>query len=610
MLTRRRGLGSFLKVFLVAILCMTASVLLAILCMTASGVTASADDTSSDPMIVIHTGRHFVWYTKKSIWEANQAGISSMFDYEDQVFDQIISDWGVTPPQPRYNLLVNPQTGGGFASGDIGEIHAVTNQAAPGLAVAYDAYSGSTYGIKEYWAYALGTHEMVNLLTGTLSGGWPRDWWADDRSPFPAMTAVTVEKELGKNDISAAHDASFDKADKAYAMMKALQAHYGWSIFQNMFAMVKADGIKWYNIDFGNNPSAILTAYITAYITLGSGDPLDRIGANFFDSGVPGYNAAMTAQVLFARDNWKKNGGDGEAFLSGHYLSVGGYPDFAISALTPNTFCVAPGQSVSATFQVDNTHDFRGQIHFSVSGLPTGVSASFRQVGIDMYEMTLNASLAASAGASTMTLSGDASGTPVSAGHSLTLPVLVSATPQTAVNLASMATLYGVGNDHLVLSDSGGVDGSGFAYSGVLLGGAQTFAGTQFAIGLPADGQQGTYNAVTGVTLPLPQGQFSWLRMLGSANGGDRQDQVFTVHYTDGSSASFTQSLSDWKAPSKFPGETTVLTMPYSDITLGTSVGSRTLYGYSFQLNPQKTVQSFSMPDDRHVIGIAFTLVP
>ena len=575
--------------------------------------TVSAEDAASDPFICVHTGKYFVWYSKKSIWEANQQDISPMFDYEDQVFGQIISDWGVIPPQPSYDLLINPEKGGGFAAGDIGEIHAVTQQTSPGIAVSFDAYSGTAFNIKGFWAYAIGTHETVNLMTGQcLSAGWPRDWWADDKSPFPGMTAVTIESEIGKKDISAAHDVSFNKADKSYAMMKALRARYGWSIFQKMFAMVKADGIQWDKIDLGNNPSAILTAYVTAYITLGSGDPLDRISADFFEEGVPGFSKAMTAQILFARDNWKNHGGDCDAFLSGHYLSVGGYPDFAISALAPNTFCLAPGKSVSATFQVDGTHGLPDttNVHFSTSGLPAGVTASVNEVGIAKYELTLKASPTAPAGASTMTLSGDASGIPIAAGHSLTLPIVVSAIPQTAVNLTSVATLYGVGNDHLVLSDSGGVDGAGFAYSGVLLGGGQTFAGTQFAIGLPANGQQGTSNALAGVTLPLPEGQFSWLRMLGSANGGDHRDQVFTVHYTDGASTSFTQSLSDWTAPHQYPGETTVLTMPYCDINLSTFTAPRLLYGYSFQLNPQKTVQSFSLPDDRHVIGVAFTLVP
>jgi hypothetical protein len=280
--------------------------LMAILCFGAWRVTAHASDATDDPVIVIHSGKYFVWYSKKSIWEANQQSTSPLFDYEDEVFARIISDWGVQAPQQSYSLLVNPQKGGGFAAGDIDDIHAITQQAAPGIAVSFDAYLGTAFGIKGFWAYAIGTHETVNLLTGQcLSSGWPRDWWADDKSPFPGMTAVTVEREIGRKDLADAHDVSFSKGDKSYAMMKALQSHYGWSVFQKMFALVKADGIKWDEIDLGNNPSSILTAYVTAYITLGSGDSLDTVSANFLENGVPSFNKSMTAQVLLARDDPK-----------------------------------------------------------------------------------------------------------------------------------------------------------------------------------------------------------------------------------------------------------------------------------------------------------------
>ena len=38
---------------------------------------------------------------------------------------------------------------------------------------------------------------MVNLFSGeVVSGGWPVDWWANHRSPFPLMTAVEIEYAL------------------------------------------------------------------------------------------------------------------------------------------------------------------------------------------------------------------------------------------------------------------------------------------------------------------------------------------------------------------------------------------------------------------------------
>jgi len=292
------------------------AVLPAALALAATAAFAQTDD----PIIKIHEGEHFIWYTKQSIWKAHEADISAYFDYMDKEFSQVISDWGIDPPQKQYSLWVDPHTGGGFAAGDIGEIHKFTGKVSPGIGVAYNAYFGTGPGkIKSFWACAIGTHETMNLLTGQLmSGGWPRNWWADDISPFPAMSAVRVEAELGKNDISTVHDASFH-GDKLYAMFKALQAHYGWAIFQKMFGLIRADGVKWDRIDSGKNPSPVLTAYVMAYMVLGSGDTLDEMDAKYFSHTIPGYDKELTAKVLAAREAWKNHGGDGAAYLAGKY---------------------------------------------------------------------------------------------------------------------------------------------------------------------------------------------------------------------------------------------------------------------------------------------------
>ncbi|HTW94325.1 MAG TPA: hypothetical protein VMD30_06010 [Tepidisphaeraceae bacterium] len=569
----------------------------------------------TDPVIPIHTGRHFCWYSRKSIWDAHQADIRPLFDYMDRVYDQIVADWHIAPRRQQYYFWIDPHTGGGFATGDIGEIHDITQQNAPGIGVSYDAFSNVAFGIKGFWAYAVATHESVNMMTGSLSPGWPRDWWADDKSPFPGMTAVRVEAELGMNRVSRAHDRSFGN-DKIYTMMKALQKRYGWAIFRNAFAMVKNDGIQWDHIDLGYNPSAILTAYVSAYLAMASGDSLDHLSTNYFDTAVPGYNSTMTAQVIFARAQWTRNGGDGQAFLSGHYLSVGGFPDYAIAAPSADSLWVAPGHGESMQFHVRRLAGFAPSVAFSVTGLPPGLMAAFNQSGDDV-QLILSAAPDARQSAATLTISGRCKPlVPESAGHAMTLPVIVSSARQVPVNLASVATLYGIGNDHLVTGDNGGIDGSGFAYSGVLLGPSQSFAQTEFAMPLPATGAQGTYNAVSGVTIPLPPGRFSFLRVLASANGGDQHNRRFTIHYSDGSRATFTQDVSDWTQPQNFPGETIVLTMPYCDINLNTFHADRSLYGYTFKLDPTKTVASFTLPGRRslagqsHVVAVAMTLVP
>jgi hypothetical protein len=143
------------------------------------------------------------------------------------------------------------------------------------------------------------------------------------------MTAVRVEAELGRNDISVWHGAQIvGQADaisvKLYAMFKAIQARYGWSIYQKMFALAKADGVQWINIDSGHNPSLILTAYVTAYMVLGSGDTLQYMDANFFSNTIPGYEQKLTQSVIEARNNWKEHGGDAKAFRSGLCLVAHG----------------------------------------------------------------------------------------------------------------------------------------------------------------------------------------------------------------------------------------------------------------------------------------------
>src|SRR5262249_22677783 len=104
-------------------------------------------------------------------------------------------------------------------------------------------------------------------------------------------------------------------------------------------------------------------------------------------------------------------------------------------------------------------------------------------------------------------------------------------------------------------------------------------------------------DAVANITLPLPASNGTTLSLLGTAVNGNRPNQVFTVKYTDGTSTSYTQSVSDWHTPQNYPGESKALTMAYRVTSTGT-LNNQTfyLYGYSFALNPAKTVASLTLP--------------
>ena len=112
----------------------------------------------------------------------------------------------------------------------------------------------------------------------------------------------------------------------------------------------------------------------------------------------------------------------------------------------------------------------------------------------------------------------------------------------------------------------GGIDGFGDALSSNLLGTSLTALGTTFDFG-PAN----TNNVVSasGQTIALPQGNDAVLKLLATAVNGSQPNQTFIVTYTDGTTATFTQSLSDWATPKGYAGESTALSTSYRDTSSG-----------------------------------------
>jgi hypothetical protein len=101
------------------------------------------------------------------------------------------------------------------------------------------------------------------------------------------------------------------------------------------------------------------------------------------------------------------------------------------------------------------------------------------------------------------------------------------------------------------------------------------------------------------------------LNLLGTGVDGNQANQTFVVTYTDGTTSTFTQSLSDWYTPQGYTGESTVLTMAYRVAASGAeSPGPLYLYGYSFALNSAKTVASLTLPNNDDVVILAVDLHP
>jgi hypothetical protein len=286
-------------------------------------------------------------------------------------------------------------------------------------------------------------------------------------------------------------------------------------------------------------------------------------------------------------------------------------PSFSVSA-SPTSVTITQGASGTSTITVTSTGGFNSATTLSASGLPSGVTATFSTNpvtppanGSVTSTLTLTASATATTGAATVTVTGTSGSTT----HTATIALTVNASSSaTEVSLSSYFNWVGTYTNGTTFSVDGGLDADGDAYSYNLLGASQTWNGVAFQLGA-ANVNNEVYG--TGQTITLPSGKFSTLRMLAAGTNGAQTSQKFVVTYTNGTSTTFTQSLSDWSEPQNYSGESKAVTMSYVAEYNGTTYTIPIyLYGYSFAINNTLTVKSVKIPNDTNVNVEAITLVP
>jgi alpha-mannosidase len=281
-------------------------------------------------------------------------------------------------------------------------------------------------------------------------------------------------------------------------------------------------------------------------------------------------------------------------------------PNFALT-LAPAGLTLVPGANGAVAITVAGVTGASENVALSAVGLPAGVTASFSPltapgIGPGLFIGTFMAGASTTAGKSKVAVAATTGN--VSQSGALSLSVAAPSAGTVAANLSPYYNVTGSAVDLLPFS-GGGLDGGGRSYSGVLLGASQNVAGTVFSLGLMAEP-----DAVSGETVTLPAGSFTAVSLLATGVNGSQTGQTFLVTYTDGTTASFTQSLSDWCAPQSFPGESPAVPMSYRDNSTGTvDVRTLYLYGYSFNLNSAKTVKSIALPQNRNVVVMAITLI-
>jgi hypothetical protein len=173
------------------------------------------------------------------------------------------------------------------------------------------------------------------------------------------------------------------------------------------------------------------------------------------------------------------------------------------------------------------------------------------------------------------------------------------------VSLSSVANVYAiVGNGSV--PPGGGLDTYSYAYSSSYLGSSLVWNSTNFSFA-----GAGSLSGVANATIPLPTGNYNALNLLATAVNGVQANQVFTVTYSDGSTSSVTQSLSDWGGPSGYPSESLATSTANRVSPNGAAqAGPWYLYGYIIPLNPAKQVVSVMTPANRNVVVLAVSLTP
>ena len=176
--------------------------------------------------------------------------------------------------------------------------------------------------------------------------------------------------------------------------------------------------------------------------------------------------------------------------------------------------------------------------------------------------------------------------------------------------LESYYNIAGIYTDGTTFTNppTGGLDGDGYAYSGTLLGTSQTWSNALFVFG-PLN--QTNVIRCASQTVALPTGTYSRLDMLATGVNGGQASQSFVVTYSDSTTTTFVQSLSDWFTPANYAGETAAVPMNHRNTSTGSEDNRAfNLYGYSFALNNAKMVQSIQLPNNANVKVAAISLIP
>jgi hypothetical protein len=126
---------------------------------------------------------------------------------------------------------------------------------------------------RDRWRLWILAHELTNLFAHHYggAGGYPADWWADGRSPFPVYVAALVTEQLGEKEAAQwLKTVDRDKSDQK--LFWTLHERFGFRMFARFFKLLREDGI-----DLGRigakwpAPDERRSAWAIAYLSIAAG---------------------------------------------------------------------------------------------------------------------------------------------------------------------------------------------------------------------------------------------------------------------------------------------------------------------------------------------------
>jgi hypothetical protein len=263
--------------------------------------------------VMVYQSKLSEWCIDTNFYSANYTTFFNgpFYAYSDAVIAELQTLFPVTPPNQPFIIEVQMPTGEastGCAFGGGSYCNTVTGDAY------YNVFNDPVTDapIHGFFGYLLTLHEAINVYTGLVSGGWPTDWWADHRSPFPNAFDYEIMQAIGtaqnNNNLllsATAQKNRFDNQsqhpsgyDAEVAMFINFWTQFcqgspcsGFPTYSNAFKLVIEDGISWPKVsgdtDFtgDNDYSAQLTGYVIGYLQMGFGTTADQT-QTFVNAGV------------------------------------------------------------------------------------------------------------------------------------------------------------------------------------------------------------------------------------------------------------------------------------------------------------------------------------